>query len=180
MSLINTNSDYLSTMGIEEEDPLVGVIVSVYYLGCAVGAVIASYAADQVGRRPALFACLAISTLGNILMFISGLGMIPSGTPAMAVMFCGRIVMGLGVGGIDSVVPVYSSELSEDEARGKALAQEFQANILGLNIAFAVNIACTHTLGKSSEVSGHIWTRTWIQLLTSYTSHSGHGGYLSS
>lgn len=33
MSLINTNYDYLSTMGIEEEDPQVGVIVSVYYLG---------------------------------------------------------------------------------------------------------------------------------------------------
>ena len=153
MSLINTNSDYLSTMGIAEEDPLVGVIVSVYYLGCAVGAVIASYAADKIGRRPALFACLAISTLGNLLMFISGLGMIPGGMPAMAVMFAGRIVMGLGVGGIDSVVPVYSSELSEDDSRGKALAQEFQANILGLNIAFAVNLAVTHTLGKSNEVS---------------------------
>ena len=86
-------------------------------------------------------------------MFISGLGMIPGGMPAMAVMFAGRIVMGLGVGGIDSVVPVYSSELSEDDSRGKALAQEFQANILGLNIAFAVNLAVTHTLGKSNEVS---------------------------
>ncbi len=39
MSLINTNYDYLSTMGISETNPLVGVIVSVYYLGCAVGAV---------------------------------------------------------------------------------------------------------------------------------------------
>ena len=153
MSLINTNSDYLTTMGIAEEDPLVGVIVSVYYLGCAVGAVIASYTADKIGRRPALFSCLAISTLGNLLMFISGLGMIPGGMPAMAVMFTGRIIMGLGVGGIDSVVPVYSSELSEDDSRGKALAQEFQANILGLNIAFAVNLAVTHTLGKGNEVS---------------------------
>lgn len=156
MSLINTNSDYLSTMGIAEEDPLVGVIVSIYYLGCAVGAVIASYAADQVGRRPALFTCLGISSIGNILMFISGLGKIPDGAPAMAIMFLGRIVMGLGVGGIDSVVPVYSSELSEDDARGKALAQEFQANILGLNIAFGVNLAVTHTLGKSNEVSDEV------------------------
>jgi MFS family permease len=96
MSLINTNSNYLSTMGIEkEEDPIVGVIVSVYYLGCAVGAVIGSYTADQIGRKSAIFIALATATLGNILMFISGLGMIPDGmASAMVVMFCGRIVMG--------------------------------------------------------------------------------------
>ena len=37
MSLINTNYHYLGTMGIAEDDPLVGVIVAVYYLGCAIG-----------------------------------------------------------------------------------------------------------------------------------------------
>jgi|ERR1700722_13671927 hypothetical protein len=37
MSLINTNHNYLETMGIAENDPLVGIIVSVYYLGCAIG-----------------------------------------------------------------------------------------------------------------------------------------------
>ena len=35
MSLINTNKDYLSTMGLEEESPQVGVIVVCVYLrGC--------------------------------------------------------------------------------------------------------------------------------------------------
>jgi hypothetical protein len=47
-------------------------------------------------------------------------------------------------GGIDAVVPVYSSELSSDDARGTALAQEFQANILGLNVAFLINLLLTH------------------------------------
>lgn len=51
-------------------------------------------------------------------------------------------------GGIDSVVPVYSSELSSDDQRGTALAQEFQANIFGLNMAFIINIIVTHQLGK--------------------------------
>lgn len=148
MSLINTNEDYLSTMGIAEEDPLVGVIVAVYYLGCSVGAVLFSWWADKYGRKPALFACLATAALGNLIMFVSGLGF---SNGAMAVMFIGRVVMGLGVGGVDSVVPVYSSELSEDDARGKALAQEFQSNILGLNIAFAINLAVTVALGKSNQ-----------------------------
>ena len=95
MSLINTNHNYLQTMGLAEEDPMVGVIVSVYYLGCAVGAVIASAFADAKGRRPGIFACLAIASLGNLMTFIAGLkGM----NGALALMLIGRVVMGLGVG----------------------------------------------------------------------------------
>ncbi|KAI9725721.1 MAG: hypothetical protein M1828_002604 [Chrysothrix sp. TS-e1954] len=148
MSLINTNYDYLSTMDISSDSPLVGVLVSVYYLGCAVGAVIASWWADTRGRKSGMFLCLATSAIGNLICFLAGLG-VEKG--AFWVMFAGRVVMGLGVGGIDSVVPVYSSELSEDEARGKALAQEFQMNILGLNMAFAINLAVTVALGKYNQ-----------------------------
>jgi MFS family permease len=110
MSLINTNRSYLRTMGIAEEDPLVGVIVSVYYLGCAVGAVIFSRFADARGRKKAIFACLATASLGNLIMFVAGLGGW-KGVGALSVMFAGRVIMGLGVGGVDSVIPVFSSEV---------------------------------------------------------------------
>lgn len=161
MSLINTNFSYLNTMGIAETDPLVGVIVAVYYLGCSVGAVIFSEVADRWGRKKAIFVCLAIASLGNFIMFIAGLGGMKH---ALEVFFIGRIVMGLGVGGIDSVIPVYSSELSSDEARGKALAQEFQMNIFGLNMAFGVNLGVTRALGKTSQWA---W-RTPIVVMQAY------------
>lgn len=154
MSLINTNKSYLKTMQLEEESPIVGVIVSVYYIGCTIGAVIASYWADKKGRKPSIFACLATTALGNILMFVSGLtknGSSAWNGGAIACMLAGRVVMGLGVGGIDAVIPVYSSELSSDGARGKALAQEFQMNIFGLVMAFAINLVVTITLGKSNQ-----------------------------
>ncbi|CAD0097611.1 unnamed protein product [Aureobasidium mustum] len=105
MSLINTNEDYLSTMGLPEESPIVGLIVALYYLGTAVGAVIFSFLADRFGRKPALFGCLAMSSLGNLVMFVAGLKFSQG---AIIVMIVGRIVMGLGVGGVDAVVPVYS------------------------------------------------------------------------
>lgn len=148
MSLVNTNYNYLNTMGIPEEDPLVGIIVSVYYLGCAVGSILASLLADKRGRKPSIFACLAVTAAGNLLMFISGLGF---QTGAMTLMFFGRIIMGLGVGGIDSVIPVYSSELNSDGGRGKALAKEFQSNIFGLLMAFAINLGVTNALGKGNQ-----------------------------
>jgi MFS family permease len=104
MSLINTNENYLGTMGLPEESPIVGLIVALYYLGTAVGAVIFSYLADRFGRKPALFGCLAMSSLGNLIMFVAGLKFSQG---AMAVMIAGRVVMGLGVGGVDAVVPVF-------------------------------------------------------------------------
>ena len=148
MSLINTNYNYLHTMGIANSSPMVGVIVSVYYLGCAAGAVIFSKLADDIGRKKSIFLCLATASLGNLIMFLAGLGYT---TGALAVMLTGRVVMGLGVGGIDSVIPTYSSELSKDEARGKALAQEFQSNIFGLLMAFGINFGVTVALGKDNQ-----------------------------
>jgi len=136
-------------MGITESSPIVGVIVSVYYLGTAVGALLGSWFADKKGRKPSIIACLIAAALGNLIMFVAGLGFRKH---AIVVMFIGRVVMGLGVGGIDSVIPVYSSELAEDESRGQALAQEFQSNILGLNMAFAINLVADRVLGKSNEV----------------------------
>ncbi|KIW89651.1 uncharacterized protein Z519_09807 [Cladophialophora bantiana CBS 173.52] len=142
MSLINTNYDYLYTMGIAGNSALVGLVVSVYYLGCALGAVLASRFADGKGRKSGIFVCLATASLGNLLMFGAGMGQMGQ-KGALVTMIGGRVVMGLGV-----VVPVYSSELQEDDARGTALAQEFQANIFGLNMAYILNVGVTHSLGK--------------------------------
>lgn len=154
MSLINTNADYLSTMGIAKESPIVGIIVSVYYLGCAVGAVIASWLADKEGRKPSIFICLATTAVGNLLMFLSGISAQGSSSwngGAMACMLVGRVVMGLGVGGIDAVIPVYSSELASDGTRGRALAKEFQMNIFGLLMAYSINLGITIALGKTNQ-----------------------------
>ena len=149
MSLINTNRDYLRTMHITETSPMVGVIVAVYYLGCAVGSVIFSKLGDKLGRKKAIFGCLATAALGNFIMFVTGFGNWDKGT--LETMIVGRVVMGLGVGGIDAVIPIYSSELSSDESRGKALAQEFQMNIFGLNMAFGINLGVTRALGKDNQ-----------------------------
>jgi len=162
MSLINTNHDYLNTMGIAEDNPLVGIIVSVYYLGCAVGSIFASLLADLGGRKPSVFACLAVTALGNLLMFIAGLGFSQG---AMSIMLVGRIVMGLGVGGIDAVIPVYSSELNSDGGRGEALAKEFQSNIFGLNMAFAINLLVTNLLGKEDQWCMHATPDSILKML---------------
>ncbi|KAF2130831.1 general substrate transporter [Dothidotthia symphoricarpi CBS 119687] len=148
MSLINTNHNYLATMGIGKESSIVGVIVAIYYLGCAAGAVLFSKLADVFGRKKSIFFSLASASLGNLIMFVAGFGYSKG---SLAVMLIGRVIMGLGVGGIDAVIPTYSSELSADDARGKALAQEFQSNIFGLVMAFGINLGVTIALGKENQ-----------------------------
>lgn len=99
MSLINTNRSYLKTMQIEEESPIVGIIVSVHYLGCAIGAIVASRLGDKEGRKLSNFACLATTAFGNILMLTSGFsvdGTSPWSGGAIACMLAGRFIMGLG------------------------------------------------------------------------------------
>ncbi|KAI1328704.1 general substrate transporter [Xylariaceae sp. FL0255] len=157
MSLVNTNRSYLRTMNISESSPMVGIIVSVYYLGCTVGAVIASWWADKKGRKPSILACLVTTMIGNLIMFIAGMSPVLDratstwGGAAMAFMIVGRVVLGLGVGGIDVTIPIYSSELTKDKSRGRALAQEFQMNIFGLLLAFSINIGVTEALGKDNQ-----------------------------
>lgn len=95
MSLVNTNKDYLSTMGLAEDDPQVGVIVSVYYLAAALGAVIFSRTADSRGRKMAIYTSLCMTILGDLLMFLAGLGQMSKVSP-IAVMYIGRLILGLG------------------------------------------------------------------------------------
>ena len=147
-SMISTNFNYLDTMGIGEESPVVGIIVSVYYLGCAFGAVFFSWFANRYRRKISIFLCLTTASIGNVTMFLTGLGYTRG---ALEVIFLGRSATGLGVGGVDSVILIYSSELANDEARGKAMAQEFQSNIFGLVMAFGINHGVTRALGKRNQ-----------------------------
>ncbi|KAI1296142.1 general substrate transporter [Xylaria venustula] len=70
---------------------------------------------------------------------------------AIVFMLAGRVILGLGVGGIDATIPVYSAELTRDQSRGRALAQEFQMNIFGLLMAFSINVGVTVALGKDNQ-----------------------------
>ena len=64
---------------------------------------------------------------------------------------CGPFCYGSHRRGVDAVVPVYSSELSSDEARGHALSQEFQMNIFSILMVYGINLGVTLDLGKDDQ-----------------------------
>ncbi|KAG2356359.1 general substrate transporter [Suillus spraguei] len=137
MSQVNLNEDYLKLMGIypttgnSRNLAALGGIVSVYYGGSLMGALLGGSIADRSGRITAIILGVVISIIGAIFQ-----------ASAMSItwMCCARVVTGLGVGAIDAVIPVWSSEVSPHQARGSFLAIEFFLNISGLSLAYWIEI----------------------------------------
>ena len=93
-----------------------GGIVSVYYVGTLVGALVAGSLADRCGRIKAVVFGAMWALLGAALQ---------ASAYNIAWMCCARVIAGVGVGAIDCVVPVWSAEVSSHQARGAFLAIEF-------------------------------------------------------
>ena len=122
MSQINLNTQYYDVMGINpvknnsRNTAAVGGIVSVYYIGTFIGALLAGSLADRCGRIKAVVFGSLWALLGAVLQ---------ASAQNITWMCCARVIAGVGVGAIDCVVPVWSAEVSSHSARGAFLAIEF-------------------------------------------------------
>jgi SP family galactose:H+ symporter-like MFS transporter len=89
-----------------------GSVVSVLLLGAIAGALFSGRVSDRAGRRATL------ASLG--LTFAAGIA-IAALASGYWIMLLGRVVMGVGVGGVSAVVPTYLSEISPAQIRGRML-----------------------------------------------------------
>lgn len=109
-----------------------GTVVSVLLLGAMAGALCSGGIADRVGRR---------RTLGALgVVFIAGIAIAALAT-GYPMMLLGRLVMGLGVGGVSAVVPTYLSEISPTRIRGRMLTLNQLLITVGLLASYLVNLA---------------------------------------
>jgi len=111
-----------------------GVTVSSALLGTIIGALIAVYPADHLGRKRSLFvlACLYL---------ISALGCALAWNWDALVLF--RVLGGLGIGGSSVLGPMYIAEIAPPKSRGR-LVGLFQFNICsGILIAYLSNYLIT-------------------------------------
>ncbi|MCJ1476217.1 hypothetical protein MMC13_004883 [Lambiella insularis] len=133
MSQVNLNPNYQTLMGINpvtgnsRNVAAEGGIVSVYYCGTLIGALVAGSLADRCGRIKAVVFGSIWALLGAVLQ---------ASAYNIAWMCCARVIAGVGVGAIDCVIPVWSAEVSSHQARGAFLAIEFFMNIGGLALAY--------------------------------------------
>ena len=114
-------------------DAALGTLLSMNLGGMALGALGVSPVADQWGRRPAILICLVFMSLG---MAISALS---DGFYTMAL---GRLVTGIGIGGMTSTAGTLALEYASQKRREFAASVVASAypvgTILGAYVAIAV------------------------------------------
>eukprot|EP01135_Chromosphaera_perkinsii_P012442 Nk52_evm53s2657 gene=Nk52_evmTU53s2657 len=104
-------------------------VVSIFLLGCFSSALFAGTIADAIGRRwsTAIFA----------LIFNAG-GVAQTFTSTRWLMYVGRFVAGLGVGGLSMLIPMYNSELAPSQLRGRLVTLQQLAITFGIMLAYFV------------------------------------------
>lgn len=83
-------------------------VVSVLLLGAVAGALFSGRVSDRVGRRAILGALGIFFTIGIVITAVA---------TGYWTMLVGRIVMGVGVGGVSATVPTYLAEISPAHIR---------------------------------------------------------------
>lgn len=90
-----------------------GWLLSLELFGMAVGAVTNGWVADRLGRRPVLLSCL----------IMTGIGMTIAGhAPNLGILATGRIITGLGIGGILVCANSIAAEFSSASMRTLSIA----------------------------------------------------------
>lgn len=119
-----------------------GATVSSALIGCIIGGAISGFFANRIGRRKTLM-------LASVLFFISALGsafpealFFTKGEPTLGLLLAFnlyRILGGIGVGLASAVSPMYISEIAPMEIRGRLVAFNQFAIILGMLVVYFVN-----------------------------------------
>ncbi|OGM46514.1 sugar transporter [Aspergillus bombycis] len=134
-AFVHTFPEIDTTTGGNGSSTLQGTVVAIYEIGCFLGAIMALVWGEKVGRRMCILAGCVILSIGAALQATA------YGIPHMIV---GRIVAGVGNGLNTSTIPVWHSELSKPESRGKGLAIELCINIFGVMTAYWVDYGMSY------------------------------------
>jgi MFS family permease len=108
----------------------IGTMVAILEVGAFFSSLVVGKVGDIIGRRRTI--------LYGSMIFVVG-GALQSYANGMPMMMLGRIVAGVGVGMLSTIVPVYQSEISPPHNRGKLACIEFTGNIAGYCVSVWVD-----------------------------------------
>lgn len=111
----------------------VGTMVAILEIGAFISSLVVGRVGDIIGRRKTIM-------YGSMIFFTGGA--LQSFATSMAMMMLGRIIAGVGVGMLSTIVPVYQSEISPPHNRGKLACIEFSGNIIGYTSSVWVDYFC--------------------------------------
>jgi MFS family permease len=112
----------------------IGTMVAILEVGAFISSLGVGRIGDILGRRRTI--------LYGAVIFVIG-GAFQTFATGMPMMMLGRIIAGLGVGALSTIVPVYQSEISPPHNRGKLACIEFTGNIVGYASSVWVDYFCS-------------------------------------
>ncbi len=101
-------------------------------IGAVIGAAVAGYLADRVGRRKMILVAALVFILGAI-----GTAF----TPNVLLLIAGRIVVGLAIGITSMTAPLYISEVAPAKVRGSLVSLNQLAITIGIVVSYLVDYA---------------------------------------
>ncbi|KAG5768390.1 hypothetical protein H9Q72_004083 [Fusarium xylarioides] len=135
--LVNTTA-FKDTFDSPDSD-MIGVIVAIYEIGCFFGAVFSSIWGEKLGRRRSVF-------IGCVFLIIGAVLQAASYTRAM--MIVGRIVAGIGMGTVNSTVPVMQAEFSPKSSRGIFVCAQLSTLNFGIFLVYWIDYALSSHTGS--------------------------------
>ncbi|WKD58780.1 sugar porter family MFS transporter [Corynebacterium caspium] len=113
-----------------------GWVTSTLLIGAAIGALSGARIADGIGRRMTLI-------LGGLIFIGGSLWCAFAGGPAQ--LATARALLGVAVGAVSIVVPMYISEKVPPAVRGKLVSLNSLMIVIGQLVAYLVNSSLAHT-----------------------------------
>ena len=108
-----------------------GLVVAIFNIGCAIGGIAWSRLGDMYGRKPALAWVTGVYMIGLIISIAS--------INKWYQYFIGRIISGLGVGGIAVYSPLLLSEVAPKHLRGTLVSCYQLMVTMGIFIGYCTN-----------------------------------------
>lgn len=109
-------------------------MVAILEVGAFFSSLVVGKVGDIIGRRKTI--------LYGSLIFLVG-GAFQTLANGMPMMMLGRIIAGVGVGMLSTIVPVYQSEISPPHNRGRLACIEFTGNITGYATSVWMDYFCS-------------------------------------
>ena len=125
--------DTVTTNGEEKErkHTIQGIVVATFTLGALIGALSCSWAGDRFGRRKTIFAAAILTLIGEVL---------ECSAFQLAQLIVGRTILGIGVGSLSAIVPVWQSETSTSSRRGRNVVLGGMFIALGYSLQAWINL----------------------------------------
>ncbi|KAK4038706.1 hypothetical protein C8A01DRAFT_47727 [Parachaetomium inaequale] len=126
---------YFKTYFNDPSPVQIATMVAILEVGAFISSLMVGRIGDIIGRRKTIF-------YGSCVFFVGGA--LQSFATGMPMMMAGRVLAGLGVGMLSTIVPVYQSEISPPHNRGQLACIEFTGNIIGYATSVWVDYFCMY------------------------------------